>query len=231
MTQDLAKKTKTTRNSPTNRYQRSRATSLKFVIFRFSNFSLFAVLDHRHELKKDMKKSVIILSLLLQLLLLKLDATEVGNLFDLENIDSTELNDANLRRAVSALSFDHTPKQQQQQQSSIIESNVDSSEVELLAPLISGDTGSGNDEGVVVGQSETAELSGVAGKGRCELINVPMCRNLAYNMTSMPNQFEHTTQSEAAAEAHQFWALVEFNCAPELKFFLCSMYTPICIPG
>ncbi len=65
---------------------------------------------------------------------------------------------------------------------------------------------------------------------RCEPISVPMCQNIEYNQTSMPNQFNHESQDEAAMEAHQFWALVEINCAPELRFFLCSLYTPICLP-
>lgn len=66
---------------------------------------------------------------------------------------------------------------------------------------------------------------------KCEAITVPMCENMDYNQTSMPNQFNHETQEEAAMEVHQFWALVEINCAPELRFFLCSMYTPICLPN
>jgi frizzled protein 5/8 len=66
---------------------------------------------------------------------------------------------------------------------------------------------------------------------KCEKITVPMCRTMPYNQTSMPNQFNHETQQEAASEAHQFWALVEINCAAELRFFLCSMYTPICLPS
>ena len=56
--------------------------------------------------------------------------------------------------------------------------------------------------------------------GKCEEITVPMCRNMEYNMTSMPNQFNHETQAEAAMEAHQFWALVEINCAKELFLVL-----------
>ena len=65
--------------------------------------------------------------------------------------------------------------------------------------------------------------------GKCEQIQLPMCLNMPYNQTSMPNQFNHQSQQEAAMEAHQFWALVEINCAKELRFFLCSMYTPICL--
>lgn len=151
--------------------------------------------------------------------------SEVSNPFDLENIDSTELSEINLRRAVSALSFNNNPTSvddSESKQHVVEQPTVDLSEADLL-----GSTNNNNNNADI---ADTATLSGV-GRGRCEPITVPMCRNLAYNMTSMPNQFEHSTQSEAAAEAHQFWALVEFNCAPELKFFLCSMYTPICISG
>ena len=35
---------------------------------------------------------------------------------------------------------------------------------------------------------------------RCEEITVPMCRNIGYNYTSMPNQFHHESQDEAGLE-------------------------------
>lgn len=72
-------------------------------------------------------------------------------------------------------------------------------------------------------EGETAKES------RCEEITIPMCRGIGYNTTSMPNQFNHDSQEEAGLEVHQFWPLVEILCSPDLKFFLCSVYAPICI--
>uniref|UniRef100_G1K937 Frizzled class receptor 8 n=1 Tax=Anolis carolinensis TaxID=28377 RepID=G1K937_ANOCA len=60
-------------------------------------------------------------------------------------------------------------------------------------------------------------------------ITVPLCKGIGYNYTSMPNQFNHDTQDEAGLEVHQFWPLVEIQCSSDLRFFLCSMYTPICL--
>lgn len=44
-----------------------------------------------------------------------------------------------------------------------------------------------------------------------------------------PNTMNHDNQEEAGLEVHQFYPLVEINCSEDLRFFLCSMYTPICI--
>uniref|UniRef100_A0A8D8ZZP9 Frizzled-2 n=2 Tax=Cacopsylla melanoneura TaxID=428564 RepID=A0A8D8ZZP9_9HEMI len=65
--------------------------------------------------------------------------------------------------------------------------------------------------------------------GRCEEITIPMCKGIGYNLTQMPNDLNHDTQDEAGLEVHQFWPLVEIKCSSDLKFFLCSMYAPICI--
>lgn len=64
---------------------------------------------------------------------------------------------------------------------------------------------------------------------QCQEITVPLCKGIGYNHTYMPNQFKHDSQDEAGLEVHQFWPLVEIKCSPDLRFFLCSMYTPICL--
>ena len=66
---------------------------------------------------------------------------------------------------------------------------------------------------------------------KCEKIKIPMCQNIGYNLTYMPNVFNHDSQEEAALEVHQFWPLVEIKCSPDLKFFVCSMYAPMCQPN
>lgn len=42
---------------------------------------------------------------------------------------------------------------------------------------------------------------------RCEEISIPMCRNIGYNDTSMPNQFHHDTQDEAGLEGKIFFSV------------------------
>lgn len=82
---------------------------------------------------------------------------------------------------------------------------------------------------VVPAGSSSGSSSSMSSSSRCEEITIPMCRGIGYNLTSMPNELNHDTQEEAGLEVHQFWPLVEIRCSADLKFFLCSMYAPICI--
>lgn len=72
-------------------------------------------------------------------------------------------------------------------------------------------------------------LTGALQQPRCQEISIPMCRGIGYNLTSFPNALDHDTQEEAGLEVHQYWPLVEIKCSADLKFFLCSVYTPICL--
>ncbi|XP_062312764.1 frizzled-7a [Osmerus eperlanus] len=64
--------------------------------------------------------------------------------------------------------------------------------------------------------------------GFCQPISIPLCTDIAYNQTIMPNLLGHTNQEDAGLEVHQFYPLVKVQCSMDLKFFLCSMYAPVC---
>jgi frizzled protein 1/7 len=63
---------------------------------------------------------------------------------------------------------------------------------------------------------------------RCEPITIPLCKDIQYNETIMPNLLNHQKQEDAGLEVHQFFPLVKVQCSPQLKFFLCTMYVPVC---
>ncbi|BFZ15542.1 hypothetical protein BsWGS_18580 [Bradybaena similaris] len=44
----------------------------------------------------------------------------------------------------------------------------------------------------------------------------------------MPNLLNHMKQDDAGLEVHQFFPLVKVQCSKQLKFFLCTMYVPVC---
>ncbi|KAF7656964.1 hypothetical protein LDENG_00033530 [Lucifuga dentata] len=88
--------------------------------------------------------------------------------------------------------------------------------VALLLPLLISAQYQG-DHGIVVPEH-----------GFCQPISIPLCTDIAYNQTIMPNLVGHYNQEDAGLEVHQFYPLVKVQCSPELKFFLCSMYAPVC---
>lgn len=64
--------------------------------------------------------------------------------------------------------------------------------------------------------------------GKCEKITIPLCKDIQYNETIMPNLLNHVKQDDAGLEVHQFFPLVKVQCSRQLKFFLCTMYVPVC---
>ncbi|XP_054637904.1 atrial natriuretic peptide-converting enzyme-like [Dunckerocampus dactyliophorus] len=65
----------------------------------------------------------------------------------------------------------------------------------------------------------------------CQSITVPMCKDVSYTQTVMPNSLGHRRQEDAGLEVHQFFPLVKVECSPQLKPFLCSVYIPECMAG
>lgn len=67
-----------------------------------------------------------------------------------------------------------------------------------------------------------------SGEGRCQHITIPQCKDIGYNMTRMPNLMGHDDQKEAAIKLQEFATLIQFGCHSHLRFFLCSLYAPMC---
>lgn len=63
---------------------------------------------------------------------------------------------------------------------------------------------------------------------KCEPITIPMCQGIGYNMTRMPNFLKYDSQVEASIKLREFAPLVEYGCDAHLRFFLCSLYVPMC---
>lgn len=65
----------------------------------------------------------------------------------------------------------------------------------------------------------------------CETITAPLCTDMPYSETILPNVLGHKTQEDASLEMHQFYPLVKVQCSPDLQPFLCSVYVPKCVLG
>ncbi|XP_035991327.1 uncharacterized protein LOC105917773 isoform X1 [Fundulus heteroclitus] len=70
-----------------------------------------------------------------------------------------------------------------------------------------------------------------APSGTCEPITVSICEDISYTNTVLPNILGHRSQQEAGLAIHQFIPLIKVECSPQLKPFLCSVYTPKCVSG
>ena len=80
-------------------------------------------------------------------------------------------------------------------------------------------------------QAHTGNRQGQGGQvthGKCEPISIPLCANIEYNETIMPNLLGHSKQEQAGMEVHQFFPLVKVQCSAHLQIFLCAVYAPVC---
>ncbi|XP_031571042.1 frizzled-9-like [Actinia tenebrosa] len=73
-------------------------------------------------------------------------------------------------------------------------------------------------------QTKTAKQS----QPKCEKITIPLCTGIGYNYTQYPNFLGQDNQKEAESKIHEFKPLIAVNCAPQLRFFLCSVFAPMC---
>ncbi|KAK3531389.1 hypothetical protein QTP70_018189 [Hemibagrus guttatus] len=91
----------------------------------------------------------------------------------------------------------------------------------LLLLLLSGGTGVARAFGTGGAEEEESETA-------CEPIRMSMCRDLGYNVTRMPNLVGNVLQADAELQLSTFTPLIQYGCAKQLRFFLCSVYAPMC---
>ena len=68
----------------------------------------------------------------------------------------------------------------------------------------------------------------VSPAGTCEELQDPLCGDLGYNMTYMPNSLEQS-QEEAGRTLDSWTPLLHHNCSKSLRPLLCFTYLPPCI--
>ena len=51
-----------------------------------------------------------------------------------------------------------------------------------------------------------------AGGGQCEEIQIPMCKEIGYNFTRLPNQFNHESQDEVSSNQTPDTTLICNSC-------------------
>eukprot|EP00795_Rhopilema_esculentum_P011344 gene11344-21534_t len=65
-------------------------------------------------------------------------------------------------------------------------------------------------------------------RDNCQLVKVSRCADFNYNYTLYPNLLMHQRQDDAESDLRQYDLLVQSECSPHLRFFLCVLFVPVC---
>lgn len=83
----------------------------------------------------------------------------------------------------------------------------------------------------IVAQTFSQDGHDSVGQRRCfrpALIEIPECQGAFYNFTGLPNLVGQESQVDARHQLQTFKPLITYKCSSHLRFFLCSVYAPMC---
>lgn len=68
-------------------------------------------------------------------------------------------------------------------------------------------------------------------KSNCKPIpaNLLLCHDIEYTDMRLPNLLGHETMNEVLQQASSWTPLVQKQCHPDTKKFLCSLFAPVCL--
>lgn len=77
-------------------------------------------------------------------------------------------------------------------------------------------------------QDSDMGISNAVAARTCDWVKVPMCSGVGYNYTTMPNEMGHETQLQALQGLELYSSLLDHQCSPFLRLFVCSIFVPFC---
>ncbi|KAH9523573.1 Secreted frizzled- protein 5, partial [Bulinus truncatus] len=80
-------------------------------------------------------------------------------------------------------------------------------------------------------QNEWGKVSGRSLQSKCVDIpsNLTLCQDIGYSRMLLPNILDHDSLNEVTQQAVSWVPLVNINCHPDAKVFLCSLFSPVCL--
>lgn len=59
--------------------------------------------------------------------------------------------------------------------------------------------------------------------------NLTLCQGIGYKKMLLPNILDHDSLYEVTQQAGSWVPLININCHPDTKVFLCSLFSPVCL--
>lgn len=59
--------------------------------------------------------------------------------------------------------------------------------------------------------------------------SMKLCKDIGYKTMRLPNLLDHETVAEAVDQSRVWVPLLNLQCHPDTKLFLCSLYSPVCL--